>query len=160
MKLSKIIIAGIVGTSFMTLYSYYISKKEKDDFVEPVLLNELIDRSENLPDVEDKKTNPAGWVAHYALGVVFVLCYYVIWHRALKSPGIVRGLILGAGSGAVGIISWKLMFAANDNPPQNHRYKYYRQLFYAHLIFSTLALFGYKLPDYIKQLSNKQKLIV
>lgn len=157
MKLSKIILAGIVGTSFMTLYSYIISKKENDEFVEPVLLNELIDRSENLPDIKDeeKDTHPAGWLAHYGLGVAFVLAYWIIWRQSLRSPGIIKGLLIGAASGLVGIAGWKIMFAANDNPPQNDRYRYYRQLFYAHLIFSTLALFGYKLPDYIRKAGNR-----
>lgn len=155
MKIGKILLAAAVGTSFMTLYSYIISKRENDEFVEPVLLNELIDRSDNLPDIkeDEKDTHPAGWALHYGLGVAFVVAYWIIWKRSLKSPGIVKGLLIGAASGAVGIAAWKIMFSSNDNPPQNDRYKYYRQLFIAHLIFSTLALFGYKLPDYIKQLS-------
>jgi len=155
MKLSKIFAAAVVGTSSMTLYSYIISKKEKDQFVEPVLLNELMDRADALPNIDNTKANPAGWVAHYGLGVAFVLAYYILWRRSLTSPGIVKGLLIGAASGAVGIASWKLMFAANDNPPQNDRYRYYRQLFVAHLIFSTFALFGYKLPDYLKTLNKK-----
>jgi hypothetical protein len=159
MKVSKIIVATVVGTSFMTLYSYIISKREKQEFTEPVLLNKLIDQSENLPDIDDTKEHPAGWVIHYALGAVFVLSYWLLWPRALKSPGIAKGLVIGATSGAIGIISWKIMFGMSDNPPQNDRYKYYKQLFYAHLIFSTLSLFGYKLPDYIKQLSSSNKAI-
>jgi hypothetical protein len=153
MKLSKIIIAAAVGTSFMTLYSYIISKREKDKFVEPELLNELIDRSETLPDVGEKKSHPAGWAAHYGMGVVFVLSYYILWRRSLTSPGIVKGLVIGAASGLIGIIGWKIMFAANDNPPQNNRYKYYRQLFFAHMVFSVFALYGYKLPEYLKSTS-------
>lgn len=150
---AKIIVAGVVGTTFMTLYSYIISKKEKQEFTEPVLLNKLIDGSGNLPDIQDEKKHPAGWLAHYGVGILFVTSYWVLWRRSLKSPGIIKGLVAGAASGVVAIIAWKLMFAANDNPPQNDRYKYYRQLFYAHLIFSTLALFGYKLPDYMKRLT-------
>lgn len=138
----------------MTLYSYIISRKEKEQFTEPFLLNELIDRSENLPDIEDKKTNPAGWLIHYGLGLVFVLSYWLLWRRSLKSPGIVKGLVIGAASGLIGIMSWKIMFASNDNPPRNDRYGYYRQLFVAHLVFSTLALYGYKLPDYLKKIKQ------
>jgi hypothetical protein len=156
MKASKIIAAAIVGTSFMTLYSYIIAKKEKQKFVEPELLNELIDRSDNLPDIDDKKEHPAGWLIHYALGAVFVIAYYFLWRRSLKSPNIAKGLVIGAASGLIGIISWKIMFATSDNPPGNDRYKYYRQLFVAHLIFSTFALYGYKLPEYYKQLKQPE----
>jgi di/tricarboxylate transporter len=150
---AKIVLAGVVGTTFMTLYSYIISKKEKQEFTEPILLNKLIDGSENLPDIADEDKHPAGWLAHYGIGVLFVIAYWIVWRRALRSPGIVKGLLIGAASGIVAIISWKLMFAANDDPPQNDRYKYYRQLFYAHLIFSVFALFGYKLPEYVKRIS-------
>jgi len=153
MKIGNIIIASIVGTSFMTLYSYIISKREKDQFVEPVLINELIDRSEVLPDIDnaEKAVHPAGWLGHYGIGVAFVLAYYILWRRSLTSPSIAKGLAIGAASGLVGIGSWKIMFAANDNPPQNDRYKYYRQLFIAHLIFTVFALYGYKLPDYLSK---------
>ena len=139
----------------MTLYSYVISKRERDQFVEPVLLNELIDRSETLPDIADKEKtdHPAGWVGHYGIGVAFVIAYYIIWRRSLTSPGIIKGLMIGAASGLIGIAAWKIMFSANDNPPQNDRYKYYRQLFIAHLIFSVFALYGYKLPEYIKRIA-------
>ena len=152
MKVSKIIIAGIVGTTAMTLYSYIISRKERQQYVEPVLLNKLIDGSENLPDIEDKKAHPAGWLAHYGIGILFVIAYSIVWRHALKSPGPVKALIIGALSGVIAIGAWKSMFAANANPPHNNRYGYYKQLFYAHLIFSALALAGYKLPDYLKQL--------
>lgn len=160
MKIAKILVAGIVGTSFMTLYSYIISKREKDQFVEPVLLNELVDRSGSLPDInnDEKGTHPAGWLGHYGIGVAFVLAYYVLWRRSLNSPGIVKGLLIGAASGLVGIASWKIMFAANSNPPQNDRYRYYRQLFIAHLIFSVFATYGYKLPDYLKLPGNSRSL--
>jgi hypothetical protein len=158
MKLSRILLAAAVGTTFMTLYSYIISKKENDNFVEPELLNKLIDRSDNLPDIDNTETHPAGWVTHYAIGVLFVVSYLVLWKRAVKSPGIVKGLLIGAASGLIGIASWKIMFAANDNPPQNDRYRYFRQLFYAHLIFSTLALFCYKLPDYVRHATAAKRI--
>lgn len=160
MNLGKIILAGLVGTSFMTLYSYIISRRERDQFVEPVLLNELIDRSEGLPEIKEdqKEAHPAGWLSHYGMGVLFVLGYYILWRRSLTSPGIIKALLIGSVSGLIGIAGWKVMFAANNNPPRNNRFKYYRQLFFAHIVFSVFALYGYKLPDYIKQVNNRQRL--
>lgn len=156
MKLSKFIAAAVVGTSFMTLYSYIIAKKEKKKFLEPQLLNELIDNSETLPDVEGSKTHPAGWAAHYGVGLLFIAAYYILWKRSLHAPGIAKGLAIGAASGVLAIVSWEIMFTASDNPPQTDRYGYYKQLFVAHLIFSVAALYGYKLPDYIKQATGRQ----
>lgn len=151
MKLSKFVIATVVGTTFMTLYSYWVSKKEKQQFTEPVLLNELIGRSESLPEINDTKTHLAGWAGHYGIGLAFIIAYYILWRRSLQSPSVPKALVVGAASGLAGIVAWKLMFAASNNPPGNDRYKYYRQLFVAHIIFSFAALYGYKLPDYINR---------
>jgi len=149
----RILLATAIGTSFMTLYSYWQSKKQKQEFTEPVLLNELSDRSPELPEVDDTDDDPVGWTTHYAVGLLFVVSYYILWKRSLTHPTILKGLTIGAASGVIAIAAWKIMFAANPNPPKNDREGYYRQLFIAHLIFSTTALYGYKLPDYIKRIS-------
>ena len=144
---SKIIIASVVGTTFMTLYSYYRSKKERQQYVEPVLLNKLINRSEILPDhIADN--HPAGWAGHYGTGMLFMVSYYLLWQRALQKPTLAKTLILGAASGLVAIPAWKIMFTASPNPPANYRYGYYRQLFIAHLVFTMFALAGYKASDF------------
>ena len=139
----KIVAASIIGTSFMTLYSYHRSRKENQQYREPVLLNKLINRSKLLP-VTVGDNNPAGWVSHYAVGLTFVLVYYALWKKALHSPGPLRSLTIGTVSGGIAIAAWKTMFAVNDNPPANNRQGYYRQLFVAHLIFSVFALAAYK----------------
>ncbi len=139
----KIIIAGIAGTTLMTLYSYYRAKKEGQQYREPVLLNKLINRSNALPDkVTDN--HPAGWMSHYMVGIGFVAAYYIFWKKALHFPTAYKIGIVGTVSGVVAIIAWKLMFAANPNPPDNNRYGYFRQLFIAHIIFSLSALAAYK----------------
>jgi hypothetical protein len=76
--IDKIIIAGIVGTSFMTLYSYLKSKKEDEEYVEPVMINKLIDKSENLPSIRNEDAHPAGWGLHYATGIGFMAVYWLI----------------------------------------------------------------------------------
>ena len=142
----KIFSAAFVGTTFMTLYSYYRAGKENQQYREPVLLNKLLNRSNALP-VKVGDNHPAGWVGHYAVGVLFVIAYYALWKRALHSPGPVRTATIGTMSGLLAIGAWKTMFAANDNPPANDRSGYYRQLFVAHLIFSAFALAAYKASE-------------
>ncbi len=141
----KIIIAGIVGTTFMTLYSYLRSKKENEEYVEPVLINGFIDNSENLPSVSQEDSHPAGWGLHYATGIVFVGAYWLLWRKVLVKPTIGRILIIGSLSGLVGIAVWKLLFAQHDRPPHTDHQSYYKQLFTAHIIFSLSALGTYKL---------------
>jgi len=143
--IERIIIAGVVGTTFMTAYSYWKSKKEHEEFVEPVMLNKLIDNSEDLPAIQDDKRHPAGWGMHYLTGVAFVAAYWILWRRVLKDPGVARVLAVGGLSGIAGIAAWKTFFTVHDNPPHNDRQGYYRQLFVAHIIFSATAILAYRL---------------
>lgn len=146
----KIIIAGLVGTTFMTLYSYWMSKKEKQEYVEPVMLNKLLARSDKLPEIDNEESNPAGWGLHYLAGIAFVTSYWLIWNRALKNPTPGNILLIGVSSGISGIAVWKLLFAQHDNPPHNYRYGYYRQLLIAHIVFAAFALASYKGMEYFE----------
>lgn len=143
----KIIIAGVAGTTFMTLYSYLRAKKEKQEYVEPVLINKLVDNSRKLPEVADNDTHPIGWGLHYATGVAFMGAYYLLWKKILVKPTTIRVITAGIISGAVGIIIWKLMFSQHKNPPENYRYGYYRQLLIAHVVFSIAGIVTYKALD-------------
>ncbi|KOS05442.1 hypothetical protein AM493_04915 [Flavobacterium akiainvivens] len=145
--IDKIIIAGIVGTSFMTLYSYLRSKKEDEEYVEPVMINKLIDNSENLPSISNEDAHPAGWGLHYATGIGFMAVYWLIWKKALARPTRNKILLLGILSGLVGIAVWKMLFSQHDRPPHNYRYGYYRQLLIAHIVFTLFSVTTYKLLD-------------
>lgn len=148
-SIEKIIIAGIVGTTFMTLYSCRRAKKEQEQYIEPVLINKLIDNSKNLPEIQKEKCNPIGWALHYTIGFFFVLAYWILWRKALHKPTIINVLIIGSLSGIAGMVAWKLFFSKHDNPPYNYRPGYYRQLFFAHIIFSVFALTSYSGLNYI-----------
>lgn len=149
----KIIIAGIVGTTFMTLYSYMKAKKEKQEYVEPVMINKLVDNSKNLPEVQDNDTHPVGWGLHYATGIAFMGAYYLLWKKALVKPTPARIMATGIISGVVGIAVWKLLFSQHKNPPRNYRYGYYKQLLVAHIVFSIAGLSTYKALDTRKSLT-------
>ncbi|MGV3459764.1 MAG: hypothetical protein ACO1N9_04845 [Flavobacterium sp.] len=146
----KIIVAGIIGTTFMTLYSYWRSKKENEQYLEPVMLNKLIQNSDALPAIEDEESHPAGWGLHYVAGVAFVASYWLIWRKVLKNPSPFGIITTGAASGIVGILIWKMMFANHENPPHNYRYGYYQQLFIAHIIFSLTAAAAYSMASNLK----------
>lgn len=128
----------------MTLCSYLLSNKEDQQYREPELLNTLIDRSRHLPDAPQKETHPSGWVAHYAVGSGFVLAYKVLWPASLKEPTLGKTLLIGGLSGAIGILVWKILFTIHRSPPRNNRSGYYRQLFFAHLIFTSASVYTFK----------------
>lgn len=151
-NVEKIIIAGIVGTTFMTLYSYVKGRKENQEYVEPVLINKLINNSENLPYIHHENTNITGYVLHYATGIGFMALYYLLWKKVLYKPTLPKILLVGTVSGMAGIMAWKLFFMQHNRPPQNYRYGYYRQLLMAHIVFTLFAIPTYKLLDNKKYL--------
>ena len=142
--IGKVIIAGVVGTTFMTLYSYLKAKKEDQEYLEPVMINKLIDNSKNLPSIADEDLHAAGWILHYTTGVGFFTMYHLLWKKALVKPTIFKSILLGSISGIVDILVWKQLFAQHDRPPRNYRYGYYRQLFVAHIVFAISAVPAYK----------------
>lgn len=142
--IGKIILSGVVGTIFMTLYIRKKSKDEHQQFIQPILLNKLIDKSKNLPDIQNIENNPTGWMLHYGAGISFVTAYRILAKNVLFKPTITKILLTGTVSGLIGIIIWKTMFKEHHRPPQNNRFNYYRELLLAHIVFSAFAILIYK----------------
>lgn len=142
---SSIIISGVVGTTLMTLYSYYRSEKANRQYVEPVVMNKLIARAKNLPEVDNTDTHLAGWVLHYAAGVGFMASYYLLCRTALEQPAPGRVFVMGTASGFAGIMIWQVLFSTVNNPLRHSRMGYFRQLLAAHIVFAFAGVTTYNL---------------
>jgi riboflavin transporter FmnP len=138
MDFVKIILATLLGTTVMTLFSYIISEAFRKLFKEPVLLNILIDRA-GIAEIHDSRKNIIGWVLHFLVGLLFVIIYDRIWAWTTLEPSWTTGLIFGAVSGLVGIGAWMTMFAIHPREPRIHFKEYYLQLFFAHILFGLGA---------------------
>ncbi len=149
MPILKILSGTVIGTSLMTLFSYYISHKLNREFKEPVLLNKMISRS---PLAISKKNNPApGWILHYSIGTVFVVGYHFIWRRKKLNPTLKNSTFLGFISGFIGISGWHILFIIHPKPPSIHLKNYYLQLLAAHIVFGWGAAAGYQLINQIEK---------
>lgn len=153
MKLLKIALAGISGTTLMTLFSYVLSIKKKKQFKEPEILNKLLKRADLNLDTIHKK-DPPGWVLHYLAGLSFSLAYDSIWRKTGVTPTMANSLIMGTINGLFGILVWKAVFKLHPNPPNIHFSHFYRQLLIAHVIFGLFAKLGYQLPETTKRLTQ------
>lgn len=143
MNARQILSAGVIGTTFMTLFSYLMSYKKRKNFKEPETLSDLAERL--FPDVKRKYIEIACWNVHYAVGVFFAAIYAALWEQGKLKPGIKSALLLGAASGAFAILVWKSVFKVHPDPPPRDFKRYYGQLFTAHLIFGLTAYTGYKM---------------
>jgi len=143
METSKILASALVGTTAMTMFSYLVSEAENKNFREPDVLGELIER---LPE---RKSNDSaqigGWLAHYAVGIVFVACFNELWKRKIVNPSVTTGALLGAASCLAGISAWKGSFVAHPNPPSKNLKPFFGHLVLAHAVFGIFSSLTYKL---------------
>ena len=158
MKATDIALAGITGTTFMTLFSKALGEIENENFSEPDLLSKLYHR---LAPAEPKAiAKIAGWVGHYGDGLLFASVYDVLWDKKLVKASGKNSLWLGAASGALAIAVWKTTFKMHPTPPGIHFKKYYTQLFFAHIVFALFATAAYqqiKKRELKKQEEENQK---
>lgn len=144
MDFIRIVLGAFIGTSIMTMFSYYISSKLNRQFKEPVLLNMLY-AGRGARGGSLKAVPGFGWIFHYFIGTIFVIVYHFIWKMTAVDPTFLSGSLLGLLSGFIGIAGWSFMFNVHPDPPIIHFRKFYLQLIAAHLIFGLGAVFGYKL---------------
>jgi hypothetical protein len=136
----KTIFSAAIATTTMTLFSYIVSKKEKENFKEPKLLGDFVERT--VP-IHQKSSYPLGWFMHYLTGIAFAGIYRTLLNYKTIQPGMKDGAIYGFLAGGAGVLTWNTLFKTHPNPPQTDRKEFYAQLIVAHVIFGvTLSLFN------------------
>jgi hypothetical protein len=142
MKAEDIIIPGIAGTTFMTIFSKVAGEIANENFSEPDLLSKLYHR---LAPAEPKPVAKlVGWLGHYAVGLLFSTAYNQLWDKKLVKASGKNSIWLGAASGTLAIGVWKTMFKLHPVPPGIDFKKYYAQLFFAHIVFAMFATLAYQ----------------
>ena len=139
----KVILSSLVGTSLMTIFSYWKAYKEKEQFEEPVMLAKLMRRSTSLP-IRPVYSNTLGWLLHFSIGYLFVVIYKLIWSNTSIRPGVTSGLLLGIPSGVIALLFWYTVLKLHPRAPQTHLKAHLQQLFLAHLVFGSSAGFTYR----------------
>lgn len=151
METKKILAATLVGTSAMTLFSYFVSRLTKKNFTEPEVLRELA--TENLPHTTSHEVvESASWATHYGIGLAFTGVYSQVWEHTPLKPTLASGALLGAASGLAGILGWSQAFKLDHHYSDKDRQKYYAQLLAAHVVFGVGAAIGYKMLSKDKKL--------
>lgn len=139
MQSGKILISAVVGTSAMTLFSYLISESNNKNFREPELLGNLIERLPATTSDSKRVAQLASWGLHYTLGTLFVTAYDKLWKKTKVAPSLTSGTLLGAASGVVGVVGWKLLFESHPHPPANNLKPFFGHLILAHVVFGIFS---------------------
>lgn len=138
MNVARTLLSGIVATSAMTLYSYAVSRKKDENFREPELLAELAD--DFLPASARHLAIPAGWMAHYKVGLGLALALEAYWKKTGKKRSVLNGVLAGTVAGLGGIMVWELTFRLHPREPVIPYNRFYGQLLVAHIVYAvTLA---------------------
>jgi hypothetical protein len=134
-NLAKSAISGVMGTTFMTLFSIITSEKKNRQFREHEILSMLL---KTFP-IQKSNRVALGWLAHYMTGVAFNTINQYVLRKLQKTPTFFNGLMLGAANGAIGIAVWKTIFEIHPNPPKISLNRYLAHLMLAHLVFASMA---------------------
>jgi hypothetical protein len=144
-KAENMVLSATAGTTVMTLFSYLVSLVEKENFSEPEHLGTMMHRL--VPGSSKQGAQVAGWGAHYAVGLLFVLVYQELWKTGKIKKSIRNGILLGALSGALAVAVWKATIKSHPAPPWIDFTKFYIQLVPAHIVFAVCATLTSRLLD-------------
>ena len=142
-QLTKTLISGFTGTSFMTASSALMSLLPSEDFKEPKHLATMTGRL--APFLSKRAQQLAGWGAHYSMGFLFAAVYVELWETRKIEHSIKNGLILGVLSGLLGMLIWKGTFKAHPLPPNLKYLDFYLQRIPAHVVFAVFSTIAYRL---------------
>lgn len=125
------VLAGVAATSYMTLFSYHLSRSKRKQFREPELLERVI--GDLWPGLRGDAARASAWVIHYAVGVAFAATYECTHPPVNGKAALIRGAAFGAACGLLAIGVWHLTFKLTSRKAELR--SYYAQLFAAHVIF-------------------------
>lgn len=91
------LLTGLAGTSAMTLFSYLTDRYRQENLQIPVLLGGLL--KDTLPQEYQHCAKPAGWTAHYTIGIGWSWVFKVLYRNAIIPPTIKNGFVTGLFSG-------------------------------------------------------------
>ncbi len=133
-KISSLFIISTIATSGMTFFSYLLSVKHKEKFLEPLALNQLIYHKNK----EKKAHHLMGYLVHYLVGLFFSFFYFVFFSKSIIKLKWLNFSMLGFINGLIGASGWYFSLQIHGNPPKIKLKKYLLQLIGAHIIFGLI----------------------
>ena len=133
----QILIVSIAATSAMTLFSYAISARYRENYKEPVLLSNLLVQVKFDLSVISKKI--IGWLLHFGIGFFFVPVYHLLWLYDIIDLSAINAFLLFIVSGIIGVLSWAVMLKIAKYSFSINFKGYYIQMFISRVIFALYA---------------------
>lgn len=125
---------SVLATAGMTLFSYLLSVKKKEKFLEPLALNQLL-----YPKSKRAQAHHLmGYLVHYLVGLFFSFFYFHLFNQKIISGKWRNFTWMGFINGIIGSLGWYLSIKIHSNPPKIKLGRYFLQLIVAHIIFGII----------------------
>ncbi|WP_460513970.1 hypothetical protein [Cyclobacterium sediminis] len=133
------VLSGIVATAVMTIvmYIYTILFKHFTKVIH--LLGCMISGDQKLHS-PSKGALTLGTFAHFGVGVIFSMSYYLLWNWGVFEINFFDSVIIGGLSGIVAIVVWKFYLKLHHYQPEISQNHYFFALFIAHIVFGIVSV--------------------
>jgi hypothetical protein len=133
-----IVVAGIVGTAYMTLGMYLLAGITGDHFkVVKVLGTMLTFQTTDDSALSDRKSAIwTGIVTHYFVGISFSFLYAWLWKKDIIEMNFLHATWLGLLNGIIGAIVWRIFIGVHPRPPQLPISQYLIAIALGHVLFA------------------------
>ncbi|TYP75093.1 hypothetical protein [Aquimarina intermedia] len=139
MKIFVFLLAWFMSVVAMSSFSTLMGHIFDSEFREEIILSKLI--SGNSFNQKDHSVySILGWFIHFLVGGLFLYVYAIIWEWNLANLPLWETIVFGSVIGFLGIIGWSITFKIYHDPPKINFKGYYIQLFFAHIVFSLVAM--------------------
>lgn len=153
------IASGFAGTIFMTVVMYLYGKLSKNDTKVVHILGAMVTCSTDKHQKGKEKKLIAGALGHLSVGLLFTLMYFLLWNWGVFDITWIDSIWVGAISGTIAIIVWRLYFALHFHPPKISFLHYSIALFISHIIFGLVTVNIFRVitdsPEFWYQLNKE-----
>lgn len=133
------VFSGIVATFIMTMVMYTYTALS-NHFTKVIhLLGTMISGNQSFHS-PSKSTLILGTIAHFAVGIIFSMSYYLLWNWGVFEINFADSVIIGALSGIVAIVVWKSYLKLHQFQPEISQIHYFIALFIAHIVFGIVSV--------------------
>lgn len=153
------IVSGTIGTIFMTAVMYLYANLVGTDTKVVHILGSMVTGTTNKSEEGKGKKLTAGALGHLSVGLLFTLMYFLLWNWGVFEISWIDSFWVGAISGMIAIIVWRLYFALHLHPPKISLFHYFVALFVSHIVFGVVTVNIFRLitdsPEFWYQLNKK-----
>lgn len=134
------ILSGFAGTIAMTLVMYLYARLTETNTRVIHILGSMVTGNVAFTDDNRMKILATGSIMHVLFGVLFSFGYFLLWNWGVFDISFFDSLIVGALSGILAVIAWKLYFTVHQRPPQVPLLHYFIALFISHVVFGLVTV--------------------